>query len=132
MDDDTDAPPIPAPRAGISTWLIRLAFAGIALDAAVGIGLWLAGRPVRLSILLAVFLLSAALLKFTVAVDALRRMRSVDNGGPGPDPSGMHGTRVMATGWIVYKFVVGVAWVAAAAYVFTAGAAKVDTLFTGR
>jgi len=85
----------------------------------------LAGLGIRFHLLLGVLLLAFGVLKFAVGTEAWLRLRS----GAAPAPEAVHGAPGMVMGWVVYKYIAGVVAVAAAIYVLTLNADKVDRVF---
>lgn len=113
-------------------WTRRLASAaiiGIAVVLVAALGARLSGVIVPLHVVLGCFLACFSLLKFSVATDAVLRLRTLRAGEI--DPSETYGSRGMAVGWTIYKYAAAAVALFASIYVFTAGAARVDRLFGG-
>lgn len=110
---------------GIAQWSIRGAIAAfVVILLAVAIDRF-AGWNIPFHVLLGSLLLAFALLKFSVGTEAWLRQRN----DVAPAPEVVHGSRKMVFGWIIYKYIAGTVALAAAIYVLTAGAAKVDRVF---
>ncbi len=85
----------------------------------------LAGWNIPFHVLLGCLLVAFAALKFSVGTEAWLRQRN----DIAPAPEIVHGSRKMVIGWIIYKYLAGTVALAAAIFVLTAGAAKVDRVF---
>ncbi len=95
----------------------------MAVDLAAGFVVKARTGQFPLSIVLGVFLICFALLKLTVAVDAINRLA---HRGGGPDPVAHHGSRGMTWGWIIYKLAAAFVALAAAVFFLTVGADKMN------
>lgn len=105
--------------------IIAIAVGAMLLDLIAGGAALALGRPIPLSIILGVFLISFGVLKFTVATDAVIRLRArIAN----PNPVETHGSSTMAWAWVVYKYIAATVAVAAAIYLFTGASGKIDAL----
>ena len=129
MSEQLSEPAVPTAPARWTRHLATAAIIGVIAVLLVGIGLRLGGRSVPFHLLFGVFLGCFSLLKFSVATDAVLRLR--DRRGDEIDPGVTYGSRSMATGWVIYKYTAAVVALAATIYVFTIGADKVDRLFPG-
>ncbi len=85
------------------------------------------GLDISFHVLLGSLLLAFAVLKIAVGTESWLRLRS----GVAPAPESVHGAPGMVMGWVIYKYIAGIVALAAAVYVFTAGAEKVNRVFGG-
>ncbi len=129
MNEHLSEPAAPTAPARWTRHLATAAIIGIVLVLVVGIGARLMGRSLPFHLVFGCFLACFAGLKFSVATDAVLRLR--DRRGDEIDPCVTYGSRAMAIGWTVYKYTAAVVALGAAIYVFTVGAARVDRLFAG-
>jgi hypothetical protein len=104
--------------------LIVLAVAAMTLVLLAGGAAMIIGHPIPLSTVLSIFLLSFAVLKFSVATDAVIRLRT----GATPSPIETHGSLAMARAWIGYKYAACAVATGAAIYLFTSASDKIDGL----
>jgi hypothetical protein len=122
-----------APRRRWTEWLYYFALAvlGAVLLAAIcfAIARSATGRPVPLANILGSFLIGFGLLKFSVATDAVLRMRDTSDTGL-PNPVETHGSAPMAWSWIIYRYVAAAVSFAVAIYTFTAAAERVNSFLT--
>ena len=126
MSEQLSQPAAPTAPARWTRHLATAAIIGIVAVLLIGIGARLSGRSLPFHVVFGCFLACFSVLKFSVATDALLRLR--DRRGDEIDPSATYGSRGMATGWIIYKYTAAVVALGATIYVFTIGAAKVDRL----
>ena len=90
---------VPAAPTAPARWTRRLATAaiiGLVLVLVVGLAARLSGRSLPFHVVFGCFLACFSVLKFSVATDALLRLR--DRRGDEIDPSATYGSRGMATG----------------------------------
>lgn len=129
MSEQRSEPAGPTAPARWTRHLATAAIIGLAAVLVVALGARIAGRSLPLHLVLGGVLACFATLKFSVATDAVLRLRGLRRDEI--DPGSTYGSRGLATGWIAYKYTAAVVAAGATIYVLTVGADRVDRFFGG-